>query len=49
VNAGPELGVPPTVPDGALVPAALLAVTEQVYAVPLVRPVTVIGLAAPGP
>ena len=29
--------------DGALVPAALVAVTVNVYAVPLVRPVTVHG------
>ena len=33
--------------EGALIPAALLAVTVQVYVVPLVKPVTVIGLAAP--
>jgi len=29
------------------VPVALVAVTENVYAVPLVRPVTVIGLTVP--
>jgi hypothetical protein len=29
------------------VPAALVAVTVKVYAVPLVRPVTIIGLAVP--
>jgi hypothetical protein len=34
-------------PEAGLVPLALVAVTEQVYAVPLVRPVTVIGLEAP--
>jgi hypothetical protein len=33
--------------DGALIPAALVAVTVQVYEVPFVRPVTVIGLAVP--
>jgi len=33
--------------DGTLIPAALLAVTVQVYEVPLLRPVTVIGLAVP--
>ena len=31
------------------VPALLVAVTVKVYAVPLVRPVTAIGLAAPVP
>ena len=36
-------GVTVTVVDEALVPTALVAVTEQVYVVPLVRPVTVIG------
>jgi hypothetical protein len=33
--------------DGALVPVLLVAVTVKVYAVPLVKPVTVIGLPAP--
>lgn len=33
--------------EGALIPAALVAVTVQVYAFPFVRPVTVIGLAVP--
>jgi hypothetical protein len=33
--------------EGGLTPAALVAVTVQVYEVPLLRPVTVIGLAAP--
>jgi hypothetical protein len=33
--------------DGTLVPALLLAVTVKVYAVPLVKPVTVIALEAP--
>ena len=32
--------------EAALVPIALVAVTVKVYAVPLVSPVTVIGLAA---
>jgi hypothetical protein len=32
------------VPDGMLVPTALVAVTVNVYAVPLFKPVTVIGL-----
>jgi hypothetical protein len=35
--------------DAAPVPAALVAVTVKVYETPLVRPVTVIGLAAPVP
>ena len=33
--------------EAALVPMALVAVTVKVYAVPLVKPVTVNGLAAP--
>jgi hypothetical protein len=33
--------------EDALIPTALLAVTVQVYVVPFVSPVTVIGLAAP--
>ena len=33
--------------DGTLIPSALLAVTVQVYEMPLLRPVTVIGLAVP--
>jgi hypothetical protein len=33
--------------DAAPAPAALVAVTVKVYAVPLVRPVTTRGLAAP--
>jgi hypothetical protein len=33
--------------DAMLVPTAFVAVTVNVYAVPLVRPVTMIGLAAP--
>jgi hypothetical protein len=35
--------------DGALEPLALVAVTAKVYAVPLVSPLTVIGLAVPVP
>jgi hypothetical protein len=35
--------------EGRLVPALLVAVTVKVYAVPLVRPVTVIGDAGPIP
>lgn len=33
--------------DGALVPSEFVAVTENVYAVPFVRPLTVIGLLSP--
>ena len=33
--------------DGGLVPAAFVAVTVNEYAVPFVRPLTVIGLVAP--
>ena len=33
--------------EAALVPVALVAVTVNVYAVPLVKPVTVIGLEVP--
>jgi hypothetical protein len=57
--AVPIVGAPGTVgtagvtlfdaPDAELVPTALVAVTVKVYAVPLVRPVTVIGLPAPVP
>ena len=36
-------------PEAALVPTPLVAVTVKVYAVPLVSPVTVIGLDAPVP
>ncbi len=35
--------------EGAPVPMALVAVTVKVYAVPLVRPLTVIGLVVPVP
>jgi hypothetical protein len=35
--------------EAALVPAALVAVTVQVYDVPFVRPVITIGLADPVP
>ena len=44
---GTMAGVTLTVCDGALVPTVLVAVTEQVWVVPLARPVTVIGEAAP--
>jgi hypothetical protein len=49
-TVGPLVGV--TLFDTALeapVPAALVAVTVKVYAVPLVNPETVIGLAVPVP
>ncbi len=36
-------------PDAVLEPALFVAVTEQVYAVPLASPVTVIGLLVPLP
>jgi hypothetical protein len=42
-----KLGVTAAVPDAGPVPAALVAVTEQLYAVPFARPVIVIGEAAP--
>ena len=53
--AVPIVGAPGTVagvtlleaPDGEPVPTALVAVTVNVYAVLLVRPVTVIGLDVP--
>ena len=47
VNAGGTPGVTLTVLDAALAPTALFAFTEQLYVVPFVRPVTVIGEAAP--
>ncbi len=47
VNAGPRPGVTLTVPDAALAPTALFALTEHVYVTPLVSPVTVIGEPAP--
>lgn len=43
------VGVTLTVPDAAPVPAAFVAVTEHEYGVPLVRLLTVIGLAEPVP
>ena len=46
-NVGDDAGVTLTVPEAAPVPTALVAVTEHVYVVPFVRPVTVIGDAAP--
>ncbi len=53
--AVPMVGVPGAVaavtefeePEAALVPTALVAVTEKVYAVPLVRPVTTNGEEVP--
>jgi hypothetical protein len=39
----------PDAPDAAPVPALLVAVTVNVYAVPLDSPLTVIGLVAPVP
>jgi hypothetical protein len=53
--AVPTVGVPGTVAavtefeaaEDALVPTALVAVTEKVYIVPLVSPVTTIGEDAP--
>ena len=42
-------GVTDTDPDAALVPAELLAVTVQLYAVALVKPVTETGLAVAAP
>jgi hypothetical protein len=43
------MGVTLTAPDAALVPAAFVAVTLQLYAVPLVSDVTPIGLLPPVP
>ena len=43
------LGVTDTTPDAKLLPTLLVAVTVQLYAVPLVRLETVIGLPAPAP
>ena len=40
-------GVTVTVPEATLLPAMLVATTEQVYAVPLVNPVTVSGEVRP--
>jgi len=45
-HVGPALaGVTLTVPEAGPVPCVFVARTEQEYVVPLVRPVTVIGLA----
>ena len=44
---GAPAGVTLTLPDAAPVPTALVAFALQLYVVPLVSPVTVIGLAAP--
>ena len=43
------VGVTVTAPDAAPVPAELVAVTVQLYAVPFVSAVTPMGLAAPVP
>src|SRR6185295_3415861 len=45
--SGGPAGVTDTALDAGLVPRLLVAVTVQLYSVPLVRPVTVIGLAVP--
>jgi len=45
--SGTVAGVTATVAEATLGPAALVATTEQVYAVPLVNPVTVSGEARP--
>ena len=45
--AGTVAGVTFTVADGALLPTLLVATNEQLYVVPFVRPVTVIGEVAP--
>ena len=39
--------IPADAADGGLVPAALVAVTVSVYAVPFVRPSTTMGLPVP--
>ena len=44
---GTVRGVTDTTLDAVPVPSALVAFTEQLYAVPFVRPVTLIGLPAP--
>ena len=46
---GTVRGMTETVPEATLEPAVLVALTEQVYVVPLVRLETVIGLAVPVP
>ena len=46
-NPNPELGVALAVADAALVPTALVAVAEQVYVTPFVRPDTVRGEPVP--
>ena len=56
-NADTAVGTPDTAAgvtadeaaDAALVPIALVAVTVKVYAVPLGRPLTMIGLDEPEP
>jgi hypothetical protein len=47
-GAGGATGMTPAEKaDGGLVPAELVAVTENIYAIPFVNPVTVIGLFVP--
>jgi hypothetical protein len=48
-GTGVGVGVTGTVPDAAPGPTELVALTEQVYGVSLVRPVTTIGDVAPLP
>jgi hypothetical protein len=43
----PAIGVTVAPTDALPAPCTLLALTLQVYAVPLLKPVTVIGLALP--
>jgi hypothetical protein len=47
VPVAPAVGVTETLADATLVPTELVAVTEQLYAVPLVSEDTVIGLELP--
>ena len=44
-----KLGVAVTTADATLVPTALVAVTEQLYDTPLVKPETTMGDAIPAP
>ena len=46
---GTVLGVTVTEPDAVPLPSAFVALTVQVYCVPLVMPVTRIGLVVPVP
>ena len=47
IDCEPKPVTDPDAPEALLVPALLVAVTVKVYAVPLVRPVTTIGLDEP--